>query len=61
MDDTDISALTIDQVLKLLKQAGNDETTREKIEEDIKNGAPINEDGKINYIEYGAWVIKEMT
>ena len=30
----------------------------ERLEEDIAAGAPVNEDGTMNIIAYGAWILK---
>ncbi len=48
-----------EDLLVLLKKSGSRKATAETIEADIAAGAPINNDGTINIIEYAAWLIKE--
>jgi hypothetical protein len=53
-----ITALQRSTLVKILKQAGSRLITEESIAEDIASGAPQNEDGTINLIEYAAWLVK---
>ena len=53
-----ITALTIEMLVRILKQAGSRLITEESIAEDIAAGAPQNEDGTINLIEFAAWIVK---
>ena len=53
-----ITALQRSTLVKILKQAGSRLITEESIAEDIAAGAPQNEDGTINLIEYAAWLVK---
>jgi hypothetical protein len=39
-----ISALDVELVNEVLKRSGSSEVTVEKIEQDIVNGAPVNDD-----------------
>ncbi len=48
-----------EDLLVLLKRSGSRKAATETIEADIAAGAPINNDGTINIIEYAAWLIKE--
>jgi hypothetical protein len=48
-----------DDMLVLLKRSGSRKATAETIEADIQAGAPVNNDGTINLIEYAAWLVKE--
>ncbi len=48
-----------EDLLVLLKKSGSRKATAETIEADIAAGAPVNNDGTINIIEYAAWLIKE--
>lgn len=47
-----ITALTITQAARLLR------ITKKQLEADIDNGAPLNEDGTLNLIQYVAWLNK---
>ena len=49
-----LTALPIEMLVRILKQAGSRLITEESITEDIAAGAPQNEDGTINLIEYAA-------
>jgi len=53
-----LTALPIEMLVRILKQAGSRLITEESIAEDIASGAPQNEDGTINLIEYAAWLVK---
>ena len=53
-----ITALQRSTLVKILKQAGSRLITEESVAEDIAAGAPQNEDGTINLIEYAAWLVK---
>lgn len=49
-----------DGFLKVLAHYGCQTMTPEKLEEHIAAGAPVNEDGSINIVNYTAWVLKEL-
>ncbi|MBU8901760.1 MAG: hypothetical protein KOO69_03385 [Victivallales bacterium] len=51
-------ALTIDELVIVLKKTGSSTVTVEKIQEDITAGAPVNDDGTINYLKYVGWMLK---
>ena len=53
-----ITALTIDQVAKVLSNAGGRKITEEMILLDIEAGAPSNPDGTVNLIYYTAWLVR---
>ena len=53
-----LTALPIEMLVRILKQAGSRLITEESIAEDIAAGAPQNEDGTVNLIEYAAWLVK---
>ena len=53
-----LTALPIGMLVRILKQAGSRLITEESIAEDIAAGAPQNEDGTVNLIEYAAWLVK---
>ena len=56
----DPARLTIEQAAKLLSAAYRERIDVGKIESDIQNGAPGNEDGTINLVHYSAWQVKQM-
>ena len=43
---------------RVLKRAGSRTSTMENLEKDIEDGAPVNEDGTMDIIAYGAWILK---
>ena len=55
-----LTALTADQIAKILSSAGGRRISEEMIRADIENGAPTNADGTINLVNYAAWIVKEM-
>ena len=50
--------LTKEEVVRVLKLAGSRTITMENLEKDIEDGAPVNEDGTMDIIAYGAWILK---
>ena len=55
-----ITALTAEQLTKVLSAAGGRRITEEMIRADMEAGAPVNSDGTVNLIHYTAWLVKEM-
>ena len=55
-----LGALTIEQVVGLLRSAGGTSITTERVRLDISGGAPVNADGTMNLVVYGAWLIREL-
>ena len=55
-----VTALTAEQLAKVLSAAGGRRITDEMIRADIEAGAPVNPDGAVNLIHYTAWLVKEM-
>ena len=55
-----VTALTAEQLAKVLSAAGGRRITEEMIRSDIEAGAPVNSDGMVNLIHYTAWLVKEM-
>lgn len=53
-----LTALQPEMLIQILKQAGSRLISAEILAEDIAAGAPQNEDGTINLIEYAAWLVK---
>jgi len=56
-----ITALSVADLIKVLKHAGSRTVSEENIRKDIADGHPVNPDGTINLITYTAWLIKEMS
>jgi hypothetical protein len=54
-----ITVLPPETLVRLLKQAGSRTVSAESLAEDVAAGAPKNQDGTINLIEYAAWLAKE--
>ena len=50
--------LTKDEVVKVLKLSGSRTISLENLERDIAEGAPVHEDGTMDIIAYGAWILK---
>ncbi len=55
-----ITALSIQDVAKVLSRTGNKPLTEEMIREDIAEGAPMNADGTMNLLAYAAWLAREV-
>ena len=51
-------AISKELLVRALKAAGSRTITLENLEDDITSGAPVNEDGTMNIIAYGAWILK---
>ena len=52
------TALPKETLVRALKLAGSRSISLETLEADIASGAPVNEDGTMNIIAYGAWILK---
>lgn len=59
MDSIKLTALSVPNLVKLLKRSGCRSVSEEMVRGDMANGAPVNPDGTINLIFYTAWLIKE--
>ena len=53
-----LTALQPDMLINLLKSAGSRLISAELLVADFEAGAPRNEDGTINLIEFAAWIVK---
>jgi hypothetical protein len=51
-----ITAISVPDLVKLLKRAGAQSVSEGAIREDIERGAPTNPDGSVNLIHYTAWL-----
>jgi len=50
--------LTKEEVVRVLKLSGSRTISLESLERDVAEGAPVNEDGTMDIIAYGAWILK---
>jgi len=55
------TALPVADATRLLSAAGGQRVTAEMIQADVDAGAPTNDDGTINLVQYGAWLVREMS
>lgn len=53
------TAIPVADAAKLLSKISGQTIEPEMLEEDIEDGAPINPDGSLNLVHYGAWLAKE--
>ena len=56
----DPTALAVEDAARVLSSAARKRIDAAKIRADIESGAPTNEDGTINVVHYGAWLVMEM-
>ena len=56
-----ITALSIPDMAKVLSRVGGRPIAEETIRKDIEEGAPVNPDGTVNLIHYGAWLVGQAT
>ena len=52
-------ALSIPDLVKIMRSAGSRHVSEENIRKDISAGAPVNPDGTVNIVHYAAWLVKE--
>lgn len=55
----DPKALSLADAAKLLSKAGGMQIGEAMLQSDANSGAPLNADGTINLVNYGAWLTKE--
>ncbi len=53
-----LTALQPEMLVNILKRAGSRLISAESITADFAAGAPKNEDGTVNLIEFAAWLVK---
>ena len=53
-----LTALQPEMLVDVLRRAGSRMITAETLAADFEAGAPRNEDGTVNLIEYAAWLLK---
>ncbi len=50
--------MAIKDIVSLLKANGHEDITAKKVRDDIEAGAPVNPDGTMDLLEYGAWLAR---
>ena len=55
------AALTVEQAARILAAVGGRRTTVETIRRHIEGGAPTDRDGRVNLMQYVAWLVREMS
>lgn len=58
-NDLKLTALPQDKLVMLLQRTGARHFTLELLQDDLESGAPANDDGTMNFVEYAAWVIRK--
>ena len=53
-----LTALQTEMLVNILKGAGSRLISAELLAADFEAGAPRNEDGTINLVEFAAWIVK---
>ena len=53
-----LTALQPEMLVNILRRAGSRLISAETLAADFEAGAPRNEDGTVNLIEYAAWLVK---
>ena len=53
-----LTALQPDMLVNILRRAGSRTISAESLAADFEAGAPRNEEGTVNLIEYAAWLVK---
>jgi hypothetical protein len=55
-----LTALPIEQAALLLRRSGSQRANADAIRADVAAGAPVNADGTLNLIAYGAWLVRAL-
>ena len=53
-----LTALQTEMLVNILKGAGSRLISAELLAADFEAGAPRNEDGTVNLVEFAAWIVK---
>jgi hypothetical protein len=53
-------SLDLPNAAKILSAGGNGTITKEMLMADIAAGAPLGPDGRLNLLQYAAWLVREM-
>ena len=59
-ESVDPASMTVEQAAKILSAAFRERIEIENIRTDIDEGAPTNDDGTMNLINYTAWQLREV-
>ena len=59
-NNRNLLALKPEQVVDVLVKSGFRDMTMELLHSDFDAGAPRNDDGTVNFINYMAWILKEI-
>lgn len=54
------TALSLADMARLLSKTSGNPITPEMLQTDLDEGAPVNPDGTMNVLHYGAWVAKRL-
>ncbi len=60
-DSKDPAKMTVPNVATFLTHVAEKPVTVAQVEKDLTAGAPTNPDGTINLVDYGAWLVREMS
>ncbi|MGW8256626.1 MAG: hypothetical protein ACWGMZ_03980 [Thermoguttaceae bacterium] len=52
-------SLRLEDLARILTMSGPKPVTVEMIQKDVDAGTPLNTDGTMNLVSYGAWLVKE--
>ena len=55
-----LTALPIEQAVALLRRSGSQRMTVDALRSDLAAGAPVNGDGTLNLVAYGAWLAQAL-
>ena len=55
-----LTALPLEQAAALLRRSGSQRVTVDALRSDLAAGAPVNPDGTLNLIAYGAWLVRAL-
>jgi len=55
------TAMPVGDAARLLSRAGGQRVTEDMLRADIDAGAPTNQRGTVNLVNYAAWLVKEMS
>jgi hypothetical protein len=55
-----LTAVPLATAAEVLRRAGAHDIDADRIRADIAIGAPVNADGSINLLAYGAWLAREL-
>lgn len=57
-ESVNLAALDVPQMVDILAKAGAKDVTEEQVQQDIKDGAPVDAEGKLNLLAYTAWLAR---